>query len=60
MREGAGLRTSWTANNELAGMSLVEKGSVDDRTNSYGLTEHGYREIEARWEWEDQYVGVEG
>ena len=25
--------------NELAEMGLVEKGSVDDRTNSYGLTD---------------------
>jgi PadR family transcriptional regulator PadR len=45
--------------NELAEMGLVEKGSVDDRTNSYGLTERGSREIEARREWEDQYVAVE-
>ena len=45
--------------NELAEMGLVEKGSVDDRTNSYGLTEHGHREIEARREWENQYVAVE-
>ena len=45
--------------NELAEMGLVEKGSVDDRTNSYGLTERGHREIEARREWEDRYVAVE-
>jgi PadR family transcriptional regulator PadR len=45
--------------NELAEMGLVEKGSVDDRTKSYGLTERDYREIEARREWEDQYVAVE-
>ena len=45
--------------NELAEMGLVEKGSVDDRTNSYGLTEHGHREIETRREWENQYVAVE-
>ena len=45
--------------NELAEMGLVEKGSADDRTNSYGLTERGHREIEARREWEDQYVAVE-
>ena len=44
--------------NELAETGLVEKGSVDDRTNSYGLTERGHSEIEARREWEDQYVGV--
>ena len=44
---------------ELAEMGLVEKGSVDDRTNSYGLTERDHRETEARREWEDQYVAVE-
>jgi PadR family transcriptional regulator PadR len=44
---------------QLAEMGLVEKGSVDKRTNSYGITERGHREIEARREWEDQYVGVE-
>ena len=44
---------------ELAEMGLVEKGSIDDRTNSYSLTERGHREIEDRREWEDQYVGVE-
>ena len=45
--------------NDLAEMGLVEKGSVDDRTNSYGLTERSHREIEARREWEDEYVAVE-
>jgi DNA-binding PadR family transcriptional regulator len=45
--------------NDLAEMGLVEKGSVDDRTNSYILTERGHREIEARREWEDEYVAVE-
>ncbi|EMA53047.1 MULTISPECIES: PadR family transcriptional regulator [Halococcus] len=44
---------------DLAEVGLVEKGSVDDRTNSYGLTERGQREIETRREWEDQYVAVE-
>ena len=45
--------------NDLVEMGLVEKGSVDDRTNSYGLTERGHREIEARREWEEQYVAIE-
>ena len=42
--------------NELAEMDLTEKASVNDRINSYGFTEHGHREIEARHDWEDQYV----
>ena len=45
--------------NDLVETGLVEKGSVDDRTNSYGLTERGHQEIKARREWEDQYVAVE-
>ncbi len=36
---------------------LIEKGEIDDRTNFYSLTARGEREIEARQEWEDQYVG---
>ena len=36
-------------------MGLVEKGQIDNRTNSYTLTERGHREIEARREWESQY-----
>ncbi|UHQ98254.1 PadR family transcriptional regulator (plasmid) [Natrinema zhouii] len=35
---------------------LVEKGTADQRTNIYTLTARGRREIEARREWEDQYV----
>ena len=38
---------------------VVDAAFLDDRTNSYGLTERGHREIEARREWEDQYVAVE-
>ena len=41
-------------------MGLLEKGSVDDRTNWYRLTERGQREIDARREWEDQYLTAEG
>jgi len=33
---------------------LVAKGTIDDRTNSYSLTDRGYREIENRQEWESQ------
>ena len=42
--------------NELAEMDLTEKASVNDPINSHALTERGHREIEARHDWEDQYV----
>jgi PadR family transcriptional regulator PadR len=45
--------------NQLAERGFVEKGSVDKQTNSYGLTERGHQAIEARREWEDQYVSPE-
>jgi DNA-binding PadR family transcriptional regulator len=35
---------------------LVEKGELDRRTNNYRLTRRGQREIEARSDWETQYV----
>ena len=37
---------------------LVEKGQRDRRTNFYSLTSRGQREIEARRDWEQQYVEV--
>jgi PadR family transcriptional regulator PadR len=40
----------------LVEKGLVEKGTIDRRTNSYELTRRGEREIEARDEWEAQYV----
>lgn len=40
----------------LVEKGLVDKGKIDDRTNSYSLTQRGRREIEARREWEDEYV----
>ena len=40
----------------LVEIGLVEKGEIDDRTNSYTLTERGHREIEDRREWESQYL----
>jgi PadR family transcriptional regulator PadR len=43
----------------LVEKGLVEKGQIDRRTNSSTLTQRGRREIEARREWEDQYVEVE-
>ena len=45
---------------ELVEKRLVEKGERDKRTNYYNLTQRGRREIDARREWEDQYVATEG
>ena len=44
---------------ELVDKGLIEKGQIDKRTNSYEITQRGRREIEARREWEDQYVAAE-
>ena len=38
----------------LVEKDLVTKGNIDDRTNSYSVTDRGYREIEDRREWESQ------
>ena len=43
----------------LVEKGLLEKGQIDRRTNSYEVTQRGRREIEARREWEDQYVAAE-
>lgn len=44
----------------LVEKGLVDKGEIDDRTNSYTITDRGRREIEARREWEDRLIdGVE-
>ena len=43
----------------LAEKGLVEKGTLDQRTNSYTLTQRGQRELNARREWESQYVAAE-
>jgi len=43
----------------LVEKGLVEKGQIDQRTNSYSLTQRGSREIEARREWEDNHTGFE-
>ena len=40
----------------LVEKGLVEKGKLDDRTNAYGLTRRGRRELEARREWESAYT----
>ncbi|WP_435079847.1 helix-turn-helix transcriptional regulator [Halococcus sp. AFM35] len=44
---------------ELVDKGLIEKGQIDRRTNSYEVTQRGRREINARREWEDQYIAVE-
>ena len=35
---------------------LVEKGTIDRRTNYYAITDEGLEAIEHRREWEAQYV----
>lgn len=40
----------------LVEKGLIEKGEIDRRTNSYTLTRRGQREIDARIEWEAQYI----
>jgi DNA-binding PadR family transcriptional regulator len=40
----------------LAEKGLIEKSQRDQRTNEYDLTARGAQEIEARIEWEQQYV----
>jgi len=36
--------------------TLVEKGEQDRRTNYYTVTTRGQRELEARRDWEEQYL----
>ena len=40
----------------LVEKGLVEKGQRDRRTNYYTVTRRGQREIEARNDWEAQYL----
>lgn len=40
----------------LVDKGLVEKGEIDQRTNSYALTSRGHRELEDRRGWEDRYL----
>jgi PadR family transcriptional regulator PadR len=42
----------------LVEKGLVEKGQRDRRTNEYTLTGRGEREIEARRDWEHQYIDL--
>ena len=40
----------------LATKGLLAKGSKDDRTNEYTLTERGRRELLARRRWEEEHL----
>ena len=40
----------------LVEKGLVEKGELDRRTNYYTLTRRVQREIDARTEWESEYI----
>lgn len=40
----------------LSEKGLVNKGSKDERTNEYAVSTRGRRELEARREWESEYV----
>ncbi len=40
----------------LVEKGLVEKGELDKRTNVYTVTRRGQREIDARREWEQEYL----
>jgi DNA-binding PadR family transcriptional regulator len=42
----------------LVEAGLVEKGRIDDRTNSYELTDAGRELLAERFEWEDRYVDI--
>ncbi|WP_330633676.1 PadR family transcriptional regulator [Halocatena halophila] len=42
----------------LVEKGLVEKSQKDRRTNSYEVTRRGWREIDARNEWEAQYINL--
>ncbi|WP_276271692.1 PadR family transcriptional regulator [Haloarcula litorea] len=42
----------------LVEKGLVEKGQLDRRTNVYTLTGRGRRELDARQDWESQYVSA--
>ena len=44
----------------LVDKGLVEKGERDRRTNYYSITRRGRREIQARREWESEYVELGG
>jgi len=43
----------------LVDKGLVEKRKQDERTNIYTITRRGRRELQARRDWERQYVDLE-
>jgi len=43
----------------LVEKGLIDKGQRDQRTNYYTLTRRGRRELEARREWENNYVDLD-
>ena len=43
----------------LVEKGLIDKGELDQRTNYYTLTRRGSRELEARRDWEQEYLGDE-
>ena len=43
----------------LVEKGFVEKGKHDQRTNYYTLTRRGRRELQARRDWETQYVELD-
>ncbi|MBS3760142.1 PadR family transcriptional regulator [Halodesulfurarchaeum sp.] len=43
----------------LVDKGLIDKGQRDQRTNYYTVTRRGKREIEARRDWEIDYVDIE-
>lgn len=43
----------------LVDKALIEKGKQDRRTNYYDVTARGQREIEARRDWEREYIDRE-
>ncbi|ADQ68573.1 PadR family transcriptional regulator [Halogeometricum borinquense] len=42
----------------LVEKGLIEKGTIDQRTNYYTTTRRGRREINARQEWEERYLNA--
>ncbi|MFB6081859.1 MAG: PadR family transcriptional regulator [Halanaeroarchaeum sp.] len=43
----------------LVDKGLIDKGQRDQRTNYYTVTRRGRREIDARRDWESQYVDLD-
>jgi DNA-binding PadR family transcriptional regulator len=43
---------------DLVEAGLVEKGKIDDRTNSYSLTGTGREKVIERRQWENQFVDL--